>query len=195
MGLAIKKADHKFTYKEYCSWPDDERWEIIDGIAYNMSPAPSRFHQSVSMKLSVLIANFLKNRSCEVYAAPFDVFFPVEKDQEINSINTVVQPDISVICDKNKLIEKGCFGAPDLIIEILSPWTLQKDVTKKFDLFQTHKVKEYWIIDPGNRFIKIYNLRINDKYDDGELITENDQAINSTVLKDFTITLPAIFSS
>ena len=116
-----------YTYGDYLSWPDEERWELIDGIPHSMSPAPSRVHQEISMELARQIANHLIGKNCRVYAAPFDVRLPKggEKDEQIE---TVVQPDLVVVCDESKLDERGCKGPPDLIIEILSPHTAAKDM-------------------------------------------------------------------
>ena len=136
MSIPVKKENHKFTYKEYCSWPDEERWELIDGIAYNMSAAPSRKHQEVSFELTGLIREYLKGKTCKAYAAPFDVMLPVFPIENENKIDTIVQPDISVICDLSKMTEKGCLGAPDLIMEILSPSTSKKDLNESFGLYE-----------------------------------------------------------
>ena len=191
MGIP-KKADYKFAYNDYCTWPDDERWELINGVAYDMSPAPSVNHQRVSGDIFNVIKNFLKGKQCEVFAAPFDVFFPESPDQDINDITTVVQPDISVICDKSKLISRGCFGPPDLLVEILSPSTMKKDLSLKFDLFESSKVREYWIVDHGNRFVRVYRLKDDGRYNEGTLY-EDDCSITSTVLEGLEITLKDIF--
>lgn len=202
VGLPIKRADHKFTYAEYSIWPDDERWELIDGIAYNMSPAPTSTHQDISSNLAGELYIFLKNRSCKVFSAPFDIHFPEYPVQDFNSIDTIVQPDISVICDPDKIIEKGCLGAPDLIIEILSPSTAKKDMHEKFHLYEKHGVKEYWIVDPGNKYIRIFHLQNDDKntgsYDDGILIPpadwrEENSIAASAVLDGFKIDTAELF--
>ena len=192
MGIP-KKADHKFTYKDYCAWPDDERWELINGVAYDMSPAPSLDHQRVSRKISMKINAFLDGKSCEAFIAPFDVFFPESPDLDINDVTTVVQPDISVICDKSKTISRGCFGSPDLVVEILSPSTMKKDLNLKFDLYQTAKVKEYWIVDPGNKFVRIFFLNENSLYDDGTLYTDEASLVTSQVLEGLKINFTQIF--
>lgn len=185
MGLPIKKADHKFTCADYSSWPDDERWELIDGTAYNMSPAPSTIHQRVSRILFSQICNFVEDSPCEPFSAPFDVYFPQYPEQDFNSINTIVQPDISVICNPEKIIKKGCLGAPDIIIEILSPSTSKKDLNEKFLLYEKHGVKEYWVVDPGNRYVRVFHLQTNDtesdKYDDGILIPPADWRDENTI--------------
>jgi Uma2 family endonuclease len=158
MGLPERKTDQKFTYRDYKSWPEHERWELIDGIAYDMSPAPSSRHQWISSELARKIGNHLENKSCKTFSAPFDVMLPISPIQDDNMIDTIVQPDISVICDSTKIIEKGCLGVPDLIVEILSPSTSKKDLNEKFGLYEKHGVKEYWVVDPGNKYIRIFHL-------------------------------------
>lgn len=205
MGLKKEKTDHKFTYKEYCLWPDDERWELIDGVAYDMCAAPVRKHQELSFKLAVLIGEYLKGKECRAYTAPFDVFFPDYIDQDIDDISTVVQPDLSVICNPVKLIDKGCYGAPDLIIEILSPSTSKKDLNEKFQLYEKHGVKEYWVVDPGNKYIQVFHLLTDNKkiskYDDGTLIPpanwreDKNHMAESVVLEGFQVDVKELFDS
>ena len=154
-----------YTYKDYASWNDDERWELIQGIPYCMSPAPSRMHQEISRNLFVKFANYLDGKQCKVYYSPFDVRIPIEGASDDNIIN-VVQPDIVVICDKNKLDDKGCIGSPDLIIEIISPSTAKKDLNEKFSLYEQAGVTEYWVVYPYEKIIFIYSL-VNGKYNEG----------------------------
>lgn len=202
MGLPIKKAEYKFTYKDYSTWPDDERWELVDGVAYNMSPAPSTLHQRISRIISTKICNFLDGKPCEPFIAPFDVYFPETPDQNLNFIDTIVQPDITVICDPTKITEKGCLGAPDFIVEILSPSTSKKDLNEKFRLYEKSGVSEYWIVDPGNKFIEVFHLQTegsdSGKYDDGNLIPpanwrEENTVAKSTILKGFEIDTKELF--
>ncbi len=205
MGLEKIKSDQKFTYKEYCSWPDDERWELIDGVAYDMCAAPIRKHQELSFELAGLIREYLKGKDCQAYTAPFDVFFPDYIDQDTDDISTVVQPDLSVICNPVKLIDKGCYGAPDLIIEILSPSTSKKDLNEKFQLYEKYGVKEYWIVDPGNKYIQVFHLLTEDKnsgkYDDGALVPpanwreDKNTIAESVVLKGFKVDVKELFDS
>ncbi|MBN2439737.1 MAG: Uma2 family endonuclease, partial [Spirochaetales bacterium] len=126
--MAIPKETETYTYDDYIHWPHDERWEIISGIPYNMSLAPLRIHQHIVFELSGQIRTFLKDKPCLAYPSPFDVRIP--NDQGI--YDNVVQPDLSIICDRNKLDDQGCVGAPDLVIEILSPATASKDLKVKF---------------------------------------------------------------
>ncbi len=185
MPLA-RKEDQTYTYKDYITWNDGERWELIEGIAYNMTPAPLRSHQKISMELSTQIHHHLKNKSCEVYSAPFDVRLPVGKEKE-EDITTIIQPDISVICNKKKLDERGCRGAPDLIIEIVSPSSATRDLKDKFQLYEKHGVKEYWIILENVRIVEIYILH---KKEYGKpLIFSFEDLISGKLFKDMIISL------
>jgi len=205
MGLKKEKPDHKFTYKEYCAWPDDERWELIDGVAYDMSPAPSSRHQSISSIIHNTLFNFLNDKPCKTFAAPFDVILPTFPMGNKDEIDTIVQPDISVICDSKKIIDKGCLGAPDLIIEILSPSTSKKDLNEKFQLYEKHGVKEYWIVDPGNKYIQVFHLLTEDKkvgkYDEGTLVPpanwreDKNTIAESVVLEGFKVDVKELFDS
>ena len=156
-NLAVK-FDRKYTYADYKKWEDDERWELIYGEAYNMSPAPTRTHQIISGNLFRKIGNYLEDKKCQVYAAPFDVRFVDRANQSDEDIETVVQPDIVVICDENKLDDAGCKGSPDIVIEILSLSTYKKDKFEKFYLYEKYGVKEYWIVYPGEKIVEIYKL-------------------------------------
>ena len=158
MNLAEQKTGRKWTYADYLAWPDDERWEIIDGEAYNMSPAPSRLHQEISGKLFGSFYEYLKGKKCKLYAAPFDVRLPDLAGLTDEKIETVVQPDIVIICDRTKLDERGCIGAPDIVVEILSPATSGYDLKVKYQLYQQHGVKEYWIIHPAEQTLLVYKL-------------------------------------
>jgi Uma2 family endonuclease len=159
------KQNNLYSYADYLTWNDDERWEIINGFAYCMSPAPSRKHQFISWELSGQIRDYLiaTQRPCEAYHGPFDVRFP-ESVQDDEQIIDVVQPDISVICDLSKLDDRGCHGAPDWIIEILSPSTAQKDHDLKRKLYEKNNVQEYWLIDPTHERVIVYRLIASGAY-------------------------------
>jgi Uma2 family endonuclease len=146
-----------FTYADYCLWPDDERWELIDGEAFNMCPAPARIHQEVVVALLVQVHAAIEESPCRVYVAPFDVRLP-ERDEADDEIKDVVQPDLALICDPTKLDDKGCRGAPDWIVEVLSPHTAAKDQRRKRDLYERHRVGEYWLVHPTDRTVSIYRL-------------------------------------
>jgi Uma2 family endonuclease len=191
MGLPARKDDELFTYGQYVTWPEDERWELIDGIAYNMTPAPLRYHQEITGKIYSRIEQFLRDKKCKVYISPFDVRLP-EKNERDEDILTVVQPDISVICDRSKLDDKGCKGAPDLIIEILSPTTSKKDRVTKFYLYERFGVKEYWIISPDEKYVQVYIMGINGKYGRHEFYTE-EQIMPCATLPGLEINLAEVF--
>ena len=153
-----------YTYADYLLWQFQERVEIIKGKIFKMSPAPSRSHQQVLLKLTRELDKYFINLNCELYIAPFDVrLINFKKSTADNQILTVVQPDLCVICDLLKLDEKGCLGAPNLIIEILSTGNLNTDLKIKFDLYEENGVQEYWIVNPSEKTALIYTLQ-NDKY-------------------------------
>lgn len=143
MIRSARKFRDYFFYSDYLQW-DEGRWELIDGVIYDMTPAPSRLHQRISMDLAAKIHGQLVKGPCEVYTAPFDVrLLPAGTDVSDDKIDTLVQPDIVIVCDQAKLDDRGCLGAPDLIIEIMSPATAAKDLKIKRDLHERHGVKEY----------------------------------------------------
>lgn len=153
--LALKRD--RFTYDDYRRWPDDERWELIDGEAYNMCPAPTRIHQKLVLEIATQIHAFLRDGACEVYVAPFDVRLP-KADEADAQVDTVVQPDIAVICDPGKLDDAGCRGAPDWIVEVLSPRTAAKDQREKRDAYERAGVQEYWLVHPTDQTLMVYRL-------------------------------------
>lgn len=154
-----------YTYADYLTWNFTETLELIKGKVFKISPAPSSYHQVISTKLLFRIEYFLGNKSCQVFHAPFDVRLPVQPNQRKDEeITTVVQPDLSVICDPEKIDNRGCLGPPDWIIEILSPGTAQKDMKDKFDLYEQAGVPEYWIVFPTEKSILVYTLNEEGKY-------------------------------
>lgn len=149
------KLERTYTYEEWLAMDDDVRSELLHGVIYMMA-SPSYSHQKVSMELSRQLSNFLVGKVCEVFSAPFDVRLYKKGD-------TVLQPDIVVVCDKSKLNSKGCEGAPDLVIEILSPTTASYDQVTKFNEYLKAGVLEYWIVDPDAKVLIVYRLK-NDSY-------------------------------
>ena len=158
----INNKGQKWTYADYLTWDDGQRWELIEGEAYllqgpvGLAPAPLRKHQQMSLALAAQFYLFLKGKPCKVYGAPFDVRLSEMSDASDNYVETVVQPDLLVVCDKAKLDDRGCNGAPDLVIEILSPSTATVDFKIKFDLYQRFGVLEYWIIHPAEQTLLVY---------------------------------------
>jgi Uma2 family endonuclease len=142
------------TYGDLRTWSDDVRWELIDGEAYAMT-SPSWQHQSVCMNLGVQLTAYFRPRGCRVFPAPFDIRLP-HGNQPDDAVENVVQPDISVVCDAGKLDARGCRGAPDLVVEILSPSSAARDHLTKRALYEQHGVREYWLVHPIDRIVMIY---------------------------------------
>jgi len=156
MGLPHRDLEFH-TYGDYVSWTDEIRHELIDGVAYAMSPAPTRLHQEVTGEMFRQIADALDSSPCRPYIAPFDVRLPRAKESD-DDVDTVVQPDISVICEESKLDERGCRGAPDWIIEVLSSGTASHDQIIKRALYERVGVREYWLVHPTDKVVTIYLL-------------------------------------
>jgi Uma2 family endonuclease len=154
----------QYSYAEYLTWRFEERVELIKGWVTRMSPSASRKHQKISMELSFYIRLFLEGKKCEVYTSPSDVrFLQKSKSTDDKEIYTVVQPDIYVVCDLKKMDDKGCVGAPDLVIEILSISNLKHDIETKFKLYEENGVPEYWLVFPNDETIQVFDL-IDNKY-------------------------------
>jgi len=156
MGLPLRDHQHH-TYADYLTWPDEERYELIDGVAYALTPAPGRRHQEVVVEMLRQIADALEGHPCRVYVAPFDVRLPRDSEAD-EAVDTVVQPDLSVICDAAKLDEQGCRGAPDWVIEVISPSTASHDQVKKRDVYERAGVKELWLVHPMDGIVSVYTL-------------------------------------
>jgi Uma2 family endonuclease len=156
----INKLDLKgsYTYADYLTWNFKERLELFRGKIFKMSPAPNRNHQTISGRMYLIFAKALQKNTCNVYYAPFDVRL-VKKITTDEKVLTVVQPDLCIICDENKLDDKGCIGAPDLVVEILSPGNTKKEMGIKFDLYEENEVKEYWLVDPTEKTVLVYTLQ------------------------------------
>ncbi len=183
--------DKKYTYADYLEWPEEESWEIIDGVPYSMSPAPLRKHQDIALALALKLGNHLTGKKCKLYIAPFDVRLVSENEDNEETTTNVVQPDLSVICDTSKLDEKGCIGAPDLIIEILSKSTAYKDESEKLKLYEKHRVKEYWIVNPEAEYVMIYYHNGTD-YDKPDYF-KNNEVIECKLLEGLKIDLKEVF--
>jgi len=167
----------RYTYADYLTWLDDKRRELINGFIHLMS-APSELHARVSSNWNFWVNAFIRKRKgkCRVYYAPFDVRLPLNNETADGKIYNVVQPDICVICDLSKIDEKGCIGAPDLIVEVLSPSTLKKDLNDKFNLYEAAGVREYWVVDPKAQVVNIFLLQPDGKYDLGTIYECNQKA-------------------
>ena len=183
---AAEKLPDRYTYVDYCNWPENERWELIDGEAFALA-APNRAHQTIQREIFGQLFNYLRDKSCEVFVAPFTVRLNADKADD-----TVVEPDILVVCDSKKLEDgKGVVGAPDFIIEVISPSTSMHDKARKFKLYQQAGVKEYWIIDPEDKLLTAYSLH-NGKYL-GLVYFPDDTAVPVSTLEGCTIDLSDVF--
>ena len=192
MGKPLAQSGRIYTYEDYLQWPEDERWEIIDGVAFDMTPSPSTNHQLVSGELLTIFNQYLKGKPCVALAAPFDVRLPraAESDQKAT---TVVQPDLTVICDKNKIDRRGCLGSPDLVVEISSPSTFHKEIKHKLKRYEEAEVKEYWIVHPEGKTIVVYRLQDNGSYTAPEVYGVED-LLPVGIFPDLIITLKDVFS-
>ena len=176
-GALDLDMSQRYTYHDYLSWLDDKRWELINGFVHLMS-APIRRHAHAILKISARIDSFIEKRNgnCRVYPAPFDVRLPLYGSTDDDKIYDVVQPDICVICDLTKLDEKGCIGAPDLIVEVTSPSTMKYDWNYKLTLYETAGVREYWIVNPKTKITHVFILQPDGRYDLGTEYESNQKA-------------------
>jgi len=183
----------RYTYADYLTWFDNVRRELIDGFISLMSPAPSNKHQKVSNDLNGFIWNYLRGKKCQIRQAPFDVRLPKNKSENHNQlIYNVVQPDICIICDPLKLDDKGCIGAPDMIVEILSSSSSKHDIQTKSQLYQDNGVKEYWIVFPYEKVVEVFLLDENSKYISQGKFAE-DELVKVNIFEDLHIDLAEIF--
>jgi len=186
---ALPKEERRFTYGDYKEWELDEgeRYELIYGEAFAMA-TPSIRHQAVSRELFGQFYNYLRGKPCQVFYAPVDVRLFYEEDE---SDDTVVQPDIVVICDKDKIAEESCHGAPDLVIEILSPSNIATEMERKFLLYREAGVREYWIVDSKNNTLKVHCFK------DSGISTNTYKSADTVpvaILPGFSITLEQVFA-
>jgi Uma2 family endonuclease len=184
--MPLAKEQVLYTYSDYLEWDEGDRYEIIDGEAY-MLAAPSRIHQEISGNLYYALRFFLEGKPCKVYAAPFSVrLFPVEDESD----DTVVEPDITVVCDPAKLDDRGCKGPPDMVIEIASTSTARYDRIIKFNKYREACVREYWIVDPEERAVFAYILK-NGEY----TAAVYEESAPAAVLPGLEIDLKSIFET
>lgn len=184
----------KYTYSDYILWKFKERVELFRGMIFPMA-APSPIHQEVSSNLHGFIWNHLRKSKCKVYSAPFDVRLPLpEAKITIEKLDTVVQPDICVVCDPSKIGKRSCVGAPDLVVEILSPGNSKREMKDKFELYEEAGVLEYWVVDPIHKNVLSYRLKDQKFVGVTPPFTDEDQ-LTSAVLDGLAIDLSEIFSA
>ncbi len=180
----------KYTYADYLTWTFEERVELLRGCIAKMSPAPNTKHQRITTDIVLEIGSFLKNKKCQVFSAPFDVRLPVALHE--GKTTTVVQPDVVVICDETKLDQQGCNGAPDLVVEVLSPGNAKKEMKDKLEIYQEAGILEYWLVDPEHEFALAYTLGQENKYQ-SSLPYVNGDFIESKAIKGFQLEIDLLF--
>lgn len=192
-SLSDLDLEKTYTYADYLLWKFEERVELIRGRIFKMSPAPSEAHQWISSKISGLFYNFFqeKNHDCRFYAAPFDVRLS-KRNAKNEEITTVVQPDFTVLCDASKRDVRGCIGAPDLVVEILSPSNNKKEMQLKFSLYEENGIPEYWIIFPGEEILQQFVLDQESKYRLHKSYTAEDK-LRSSVFPELEVGLEKVF--
>ena len=161
MALARRDSSHH-TYGDYLGWPEDLRYELVDGEAYLMAPAPDLEHQDIAGEVYRQLANALQGEPCRPFVAPVDVRLP-RADEADEQVDTVVQPDVLVVCDSSRLDRRGVRGAPDFVVEVLSPSTASHDHVRKRRVYERAGVQEYWLVHPIDRMVTIYRL-VNGEY-------------------------------
>jgi Uma2 family endonuclease len=182
-----------YSYADYLLWQLKERVELIAGRVCKMSPAPNMHHQRVSGRIFGEIYIYLRDKKCQIFHPPFDVRFPKASDTTDNQVFDMVQPDLCVICDAAKLDKRGCIGAPDLVVEILSPGNTRREMKEKYQLYEKHGVKEYWLIYPLEQSVHVYCLNEQGKYQSMGHPLSTDDVLCSTVLIGFELDLSKVF--
>ena len=182
----------QYSYADYLTWTFQERLELIKGYVFPMS-APARRHQQISWNITTSFVDYFRSSPCKVYAAPFDVRLPRTPTATNQTVETVVQPDLCVICDLGKLDDRGCVGAPDLVVEILSPGNTKKEMKQKFDVYQEAGVREYWLIQPDDRNVFQYVLNEGGIFIGLHPLTDEDELV-SRAFPDLRIDLAGTFA-
>ncbi len=190
MKLADLDINKVYTYADYYKWKFEERVELIKGRIFKMSPAPNSMHQEVVGNIYLKLGNFLYRNPCKVYVAPYDVRLP-RKSKDDKDIFTVIQPDLCVICDPAKRDARGCIGAPDIVVEVLSPSNNKKELKNKYEVYEEAGVKEYWVVFPPEKTMLIYML-IEGKYVPSRLMVSGD-VVTSSILPGFSMELSEVF--
>jgi Uma2 family endonuclease len=194
MQFSDLDLEQTYSYADYLKWAFEERLELIKGKIFKMSPAPSAEHQDISWIISGELYAYLKGKSCKAYTAPFDVRLPKKDQFSDQTIYNVVQPDVCVICDTNKVDRRGCVGAPDIVVEILSPGNNQKELRNKYEVYEESGVLEYWIVSPQDKTFLKYTLDNEGQYQPSRLLTMGD-TVTTPVLPGFVLDLNTVFES
>lgn len=193
MSISQNDPSQKYTYADYLTWPEGERWEIIDGVSY-LQAASTWQHQAIAGDIFAQFYNFLKDKPCRVFAAPFDVCISNDNERDEQISNIISQPDIVVVCDESKLKKTGYFGVPALIVEISSPSTARRDKLIKFNQFEMAGLEEYWIVEPENKLVNVFILQENKRYGRPDIFSDEDK-IKVTTFPDLIIDLKSVFAN
>jgi len=187
MGFALKK-DEYYTYEDYYRWDTDERYELIDGVPYLMAPAPGMKHQLAVVELAKIFGNYLEGKPCIVVVSPIDVRLNADAEDD-----TVVQPDLLIVCDREKIDERGIKGAPDLVVEVISPSSVAYDSGAKLDRYLKAGVRECWIVNPKDHVGRVYT-----KKPDGEETMkayDRDDSVPVEIFPGFSVSFKAVFDA
>ncbi len=192
MEYADLDLNKVYTYADYLKWQFEERLELIKGKIFKMAPAPGSFHQNVTGDIFYYIRGYLQNKTCKVFVAPFDVRLPRKpKENQDQEIITVLQPDVCVVCNPNKIDKRGCIGAPDLVVEVLSPGNNSKELKNKFDAYEEGGVREYWVVSPQNQTIQVFEL-VNGRYNTNKPLVAGD-TLTTPILPGFSLDMGKFF--
>lgn len=189
--MPIPQLDKKYTFDDYLAWPEDERLEIIDGVPY-LQAAPTPIHQEILMELAKQIAVYLTGKPCKVYPAPFCVRLTQGYEKNEQDVRNVVEPDVTIVCDTSKIDDMGYQGAPEMIIEIISPSSTKKDRIIKFNTYEKAGVKEYWIVEPDLKIVSVFLLQDNARFSRPEMYTNEDE-VRVSLFPDLVIDLRQVF--
>jgi len=182
-----------YTYADYYSWRFEERLELIKGKIFRMSPAPSGNHQIISGNIFAKLHVFLDDKPCKVFSAPFDVRL-VRNEKSDKKVKNVVQPDVCVICDLSKMADtRSCLGAPDIIVEVLSPGNNKKELEIKYNLYEEFGVKEYWVVYPSEQSILRYILNEEGKFKVADRALTTGNKVTTPILPGFELALDYVF--
>jgi len=192
MEFADLDLNKMYTYADYFKWKFEDRVELIRGKIFKMSPAPNLAHQRLSSRLHLELGKYLEGKTCEVFTAPFDVRLP-RKSKDDRDIITVLQPDICLVCNTSILDSRGCLGAPDITVEILSPSNNVTELKNKYEVYEEAGVKEYWVVSPQDKTFLVYTLK-EGRYSASRLMVAGD-VFSSTALEGFSLDIAELFKT
>ena len=196
LSTSSQASAKQWTYADYCDLDDEERYEIMEGKLIPISaglPGPGRQHVEATSEIFAQISHFLRGKPCRAYHAPCDVILPDEGEDD-DQAHTVLQPDIFVLCDLSKFKAHGCVGAPDMAIEVLSPYSISRDICEKKYLYEKHGVQEYWIVDPANHVVYVYLLEEGHYREVIHIIASSrSEPITCSVLPGLAVDMQAVF--